>query len=447
IMSEKYITDRQLPDKAIDLMDEAGAKKHLSLIHIPKEIRELEKEKQKAMINRDKVFENHNFEESAKIQQQIELINQKLKPLKEKWEEDLKKISRVVIEDDIANIVAHRTGISVNKLVEGEIAKLNNMESNLHRRIIGQNLAVKSVSNAIRRGRAGLKEDNRPIGSFLFLGPTGVGKTKLAKALAEYLFDDENRIIRLDMSEYMEKHSVSKIIGSPPGYIGFEEGGQLTEKIKRNPYSVILFDEIEKAHPGVFNILLQILDDGRLTDSQGLTVSFKNTILIGTSNIGTGNLFNQKVLGFSQKEEELNYKLIRSKVLKELKKSFKPEFLNRIDDIIVFHPLEKEHILDILELFINDLNKKLEEKNISITISESLKTYLIERGYNVEYGARPMKRVIENNIENPLALSIINNEFKEGDIIQVGIDENKEIFFTKLSDGNKHKTTNKIIKH
>jgi ATP-dependent Clp protease ATP-binding subunit ClpC len=430
-MSEKYITNRQLPDKAIDLVDEAGAKKHLSLIYIPPEIRILEKEKQNAFSERDKAFTSNNFEKSAELQQQIERINQKLTPLKAEWEKNLKEMSRIVDEEDIANIVANRTGIAVSRLVETEKEKLKSMETNLHKRIIGQNVAVKSVSDSIRRGRAGLRDEARPIGSFLFLGPTGVGKTELAKALAEFLFDDENKIIRLDMSEYMERHTVSKIIGSPPGYIGFEEGGQLTEKVKRNPYSVVLFDEIEKAHPDVFNVLLQILDDGRLTDSHGNTVDFKNTILIGTSNLGTANLFNQKVLGFSQKEQELSYNEMRSKVLGEVRKFFKPEFINRIDDIIVFHSLERGHIGEILELFIKKLNKRLKDKNLSITFSDKLKEYLIEQGYSPEFGARPMKRTIEANIENLLAISIINSEFKENDIIFADISENKEIIFKR----------------
>ncbi len=431
VMSERYITDRQLPDKAIDIMDGAGAKKHLSLIYVPTNIRVLEKEKQQALAERDKAFTENDFEKSAVLQQKIEQINQKLSPLKKEWEINLQKISRRVEEEDIANIVANRTGISVNKLVESEIQKLSNMEENLHKRIIGQNLAVKTVSNAIRRGRSGLKDENRPIGSFLFLGPTGVGKTELAKALAEFLFDDENKIIRLDMSEYMERHSVSKIIGSPPGYVGFEEGGQLTEKIKRNPYSVILLDEIEKAHPDVFNLLLQILDDGRLTDSQGLTVSFKNTLIIGTSNIGTSELFKNKTLGFTTKEQEMNYNTMRNKVLSEFKKSFKPEFINRIDDIIVFHALEKEHVKKILELFTGKLNKRLSEKRLSIELSEDMKDYLVEQGYNIEFGARPMKRAIETYIENPLSLSLINGEFSEGDSIYAYLDSDNNVAFEK----------------
>lgn len=434
IMSEKYITDRYLPDKAIDLMDEAGAKKHLSLIYIPSEIRTFEKEKQKIISERDKAFSKNDFEKSAILQQQIEQIKQKLAPLQKEWENKLKNMSRIVEEENIANIVAERTGISVSKLVETEIEKLSNMEDNLHKRIIGQELAVKSVSNSIRRNRAGLKEEAKPIGSFLFLGPTGVGKTELAKALAEFLFDDENKIIRLDMSEYMERYSVSKIIGSPPGYVGFEEGGQLTEKVKRNPYSVILLDEIEKAHPDVFNILLQILDDGRLTDSQGITVNFKNTILIGTSNIGTHSLFNQKTLGFSAKEQELSYNDMKSKVLKEFKKLFKPEFINRIDDIIVFHALEKGHIRKILNLFINRMNKKLSEKKLSIIFSDELKEYIVTQGYDIEFGARPMKRAIENLVENPLAFSIINGKFQEGETIYANVNKENEVFFNIIKE-------------
>jgi len=432
-LSEKHISDRALPDKAIDLLDESGAQKHLALINVPVPIRELENEKNSLMQRQNEEFAKQDFEEVAELRQKILELDKKLSEEKMKWKEELNGIDAYVTENDIANIVATWTGIPVSKIKETEKEKLMHMEDNLHKRVIGQNNAIIAVSNAIRRNRAGLKEKNKPIGSFLFLGPTGVGKTELAKALAEFLLDDENRIIRLDMSEYMERHTVSKIIGSPPGYVGYDEGGQLTEKIRRNPYSVILLDELEKAHPDIFNILLQLLDDGRLTDAHGRVASFKNAIIIGTSNIGSKAISEtQKGIGFGTATETTKkYKQIQAMVLSEAKKLFKPEFLNRLDDLMVFHNLTPENVRAIADLMIDNLNKRLTDQKLSIEVSTEAKDKLAEDGFSEMYGARPLKRLIEDQIENPISMKIITGEFDFGHTIKVDL-ENDEYTFTKV---------------
>ncbi len=432
-LSEKYISDRALPDKAVDLLDEAGAQKHLTLNFIPPEIRKLENQKISLQQSQKDYFAKQEFQEVARIRQELIEVDKKLEKETRKWKKQLEKIEATVNSEDIANVVATWTKIPVNKIRETEAAKLMHMEDNLHKRVIGQDNAIKSLSNAIRRTRAGLKEKDRPIGSFLFLGPTGVGKTELAKALAEFLLDDENRLIRLDMSEYMEKHSVSKIIGSPPGYVGYDEGGQLTEKIRRQPYSVILLDELEKAHPDVFNILLQLLDDGRLTDAHGRVTSFKNAIIIGTSNIGTKAITDEthKGIGFGQSQSPKDYNEVRSLVLKEVQKLFKPEFLNRLDDMIVFHKLTPEQIRKIADLLLNNLSARLDEKNLSLEVSEKAKDQLAKDGYSETYGARPLKRLIEDQIENPISIKIINGEFNYGEKILVDLDDDEKLVFTK----------------
>ena len=423
-MSNRYINDRFLPDKAIDLLDEAGARRHLQMITIPPDIQALENAKKSLRREQSGAFVSNAFENVISIQNKINDIDGKLNKKKSDWDRELAEKSNIVTEDDIAAVISRSTGIPVHKIVESESVKLTNMEDRLHQRIIGQNDPIVAVSNAIRRNRVGLKDSNRPIGAFLFLGPTGVGKTELAKALAEFLFDDENKIIRLDMSEYMEKQSVARMIGSPPGYVGYDEGGQLTERVKRSPYSIVLLDELEKANEDVYDILLQIFDEGRLTDSQGSTVSFRNAIIIGTSNLGSSHIFdNSKHIGFSEAVTgEKNYELIKEKIMEETKKFFKPEFLNRIDDIIVFHPLEKEHIRDIANLMIHKLRKKVEESGYSLEITDAAKDKIAELGFSAEFGARPLRRVIENYIENPLSLKIISGEIKKGDTIN--IDEN-----------------------
>ncbi|GJL79133.1 MAG: negative regulator of genetic competence ClpC/MecB [Nitrospinaceae bacterium] len=433
-LSEKHVSDRSLPDKAIDLLYEAGAQKHLALINVPVPIRELENEKNHLMQRQNEEFARQEFEEVAEIRQKILELDKKLSEEKIKWQQELADIDAYVSEEDIANIVAAWTGIPVSKIQETEKDKLMRMEENLHKRVIGQNNAIIAVSNAIRRNRAGLKEKDKPIGSFLFLGPTGVGKTELAKALAEFLLDDENRIIRLDMSEYMEKHTVSKIIGSPPGYVGYDEGGQLTEKVRRNPYSVILLDELEKAHPDVFNILLQLLDDGRLTDAQGRVTSFKNAIIIGTSNIGSKAISEtEKGIGFGTTTETVKkYQQVQALVLSEAKKLFKPEFINRLDDLMVFHSLTEENIREIADLMIDNLNKRLTEQELHIEVSTKAKDKLAKDGFSEVYGARPLKRLIEDQIENPISMKIINGEFIFGDTIRVDL-ENDEYTFAKVT--------------
>jgi ATP-dependent Clp protease ATP-binding subunit ClpC len=423
-LSQKYISDRFLPDKAIDLIDEAGSRKHLNAIYIPPEVRELEKKRQEFLARQKELFTDQKFEEVALLRQDLLEAEKELSEEKKKWRAKSTPEDTLVTEEDIATIVSDSTGIPITRMVETESEKLKNMEENLHKRVIGQNNAIIAVSNAIRRNRAGLKEKDRPIGSFIFLGPTGVGKTELAKALAEFLMDDESRLIRLDMSEYMEKHSVSKITGSPPGYVGYEEGGQLTELIRRNPYSVVLLDELEKAHPDVFNILLQILDDGRMTDAHGRTVSFKNAIIIGTSNIGSQKIVDDKqAIGFGTSGDggKATYEEVKKMVLSEAKKYFKPEFLNRLDDLMVFHRLDEGHIRSVVDLLVSRLQTRLKENGLNIEVEEEARNKLAKDGYSPAYGARPLKREMENQIENPLSLMVIEGTINKGDIVQASV--------------------------
>ncbi|MCH5186387.1 MAG: ATP-dependent Clp protease ATP-binding subunit [Oscillospiraceae bacterium] len=423
-LSSRYITDRFLPDKAIDLVDEAASKKRLLNLTAPKDLKELEdrleqieKEKQEAIIAQD-------FEKAAKLRDTEKELKESFNSQKENWKDNSEKNEQIVDEEDIAGIVSDWTGIPVKKLEEAESEKLKNLESVLHERVIGQNEAVNAVARAIKRGRAGLKDPKRPTGSFLFLGPTGVGKTELSKALAEAMFGSEDAMIRVDMSEYMEKHSVSKFIGSPPGYVGFEEGGQLTEKIRRHPYSVLLFDEIEKAHPDVFNIMLQILEDGILTDAQGRRIDFRNTVVIMTSNLGAKNILgNTSRLGFGQKNDETQN--IREKVLDEVKRTFKPEFLNRIDEMIVFERLTEENIRDIARLMLSVLKQRLAENDIAAVFSDDSIKKIAKSGFDPVYGARPLRRAIQSEIEDMLSEKIINGEVKKGKNIEVDVEEDK----------------------
>jgi len=433
-LSEKHIYDRALPDKAVDLLDEAGAKKHLELIYVPPVIQQLEKERNEIIKEQKDAFDGQDFEKVAQLRQGVLEIDKKLSIEKVKWNADLNQVDHSVTAEDIANVVATWTGIPVNKIRETETEKLMNMEENLHKRVIGQDNAIVAISNAIRRNRAGLKDKDRPIGSFLFLGPTGVGKTELAKALAEFLLDDENRLIRLDMSEYMEKHSVSKIIGSPPGYVGYDEGGQLTEKVRRHPYSVILLDELEKAHPDVLNILLQLMDDGRLTDAHGRVTSFKNAIIIGTSNIGTKSITEGKTkgIGFAAVEDSSrDYNQVRSMVLNEVQKLFKPEFINRLDDLIVFHKLEPDQVRQIADLMLNNLTQRLQESDMTLEVTKKVRDQLAKDGFSEMYGARPLRRLIEEKIENAISMRIINGEFKHGDTIHVDFKKGDYVFTVK----------------
>ena len=431
-LSDRYITDRAQPDKAIDLLDEAGSKKHLEMHYTPPDIKRLENEKRTQTAQKMEAFEKQDFEEATKHHARLQVIEEHLAVEKEKWQKELKEKDSTVTPDDIAAIVSSWTGIPASRMLETEAKKLATMEEKIHERIVAQEAAVEAISNAIRRNRAGLREGTRPIGAFLFLGPTGVGKTELAKTLAEFLFDDETRIVRLDMSEYMERHEVAKLIGAPPGYIGYGEGGQLTEKIKRMPYAVILLDEIEKAHPDVFNMLLQVIDEGRLTDAQGHVISFRNSIIIGTSNIGSEKLAEKHEIGFNPSPGIISHEEAKEMVLSEVKKYFKPEFLNRLDDMIVFHSLTKEHISRILEILLKKLIKRLEEEGLFLEIDTEVREKLATEGFDPKYGARPLKRAIEREIENKLSLSIVNRQFQPGDKIRTVIKDN-EIGFEKIS--------------
>lgn len=433
-LSVRYITDRFLPDKAIDLIDEAASKVRLKENTPPKDIKDLENKINSIKKEKEESVRGQNFEKAAKLRDEQRKAQEQLEKIRDRWNKS-SKYANVVDEEVIAEVVGLWTGIPVNRMMEEETERLLKLEDILHERVIGQEQAIKSICTAIRRARAGLKDPNRPIGSFLFLGPTGVGKTELSKALAEAEFGDENQIVRIDMSEYMEKHSVSRLIGSPPGYVGYDEGGQLTEKVRRHPYSVVLFDEIEKAHPDVFNILLQILDDGRLTDSKGRTVDFKNTILIMTSNVGAKTIKKQKTLGFgtpnAQNQEKDEYEKMKENIMSELKKQFRPEFLNRIDDIIVFHSLNKDDISKIVKLMCKTLITRLEEMTIKLEMDEEAINLIAKSGFDLEYGARPLKRSIQKELENELSELILQGTIKSGDIVEATVKEGKMSFEVK----------------
>lgn len=427
-LSDRYITDRFLPDKAIDVMDEAGSRVHLANITVPKEIVDLELEVEKVRQSKNQVVKNQNYEEAAMLRDNEKKLLNELEQLKIEW--DIKSQSMVfdVTEDNVSDVVAMMTGIPVNRIADGESQKLVKMEEALKKVVIGQDEAVENISRAIRRARAGLKDPNRPIGSFVFLGPTGVGKTELAKQLAKFLFDTEDNMIRIDMSEYMEKFNVSRLVGAPPGYVGYEEGGQLTEKVRRKPYSVVLLDEIEKAHPDTFNILLQVLDDGILTDGLGRKVDFKNTIIIMTSNIGTRDIKLDKVFGFGEGKEGTKYEKMKSAIDETAKKVFSPEFMNRIDDMIVFKQLAKESIVKIVEVGIEKLMKRIKLQGITLDVTKAAKEYLAEKGYDQNYGARPLRRAIQKYLEDPLSEEILKGNFKEGSVIKVKHRKNAEDF-------------------
>ncbi len=435
-LSERYITDRFLPDKAIDVMDEAGARVHLSNIHVPKEILELEKSIEEIKAEKNQVVKMQNFEEAAKLRDKEKHLLDALDSAKQEWEERASESVYDVTEEDITSVIAMMTGIPVVKVAQSESRKLLSMEADLMKEVIGQDEAIKKITKAIQRTRAGLKDPSRPIGSFIFLGPTGVGKTELAKALTRYIFDSEDALIRADMSEYMEKFSVSRLVGAPPGYVGYEEGGQLTEKVRRKPYSVVLIDEIEKAHPDVFNILLQVLDEGILTDGLGRKVDFRNTIIIMTSNIGAKDIKNIGAgtgMGFSPPDDIAGtYKNMKSTIEDALKRVFNPEFLNRIDDIVVFHQLEKQHIFKIIDITAGKLFKRLREMGIEVEIDEKAKEFLVDKGYDQKYGARPLKRALQKYVEDPLAEEMLRGRFTEGSLIRITFDEvEKELHFAE----------------
>ena len=429
-MSSRYINDRFLPDKAIDLIDEAASKTRLGVYLKPDAIKNLEDEISAMDAQKEAAIKEEAYEKAGEIKKKQLKKLEKLEKLKEKWENDKHNKRMVVGENEIADVVSDWTKIPVKKLAMEESERLMNLEKILHERVVGQDEAVTAVAKAIRRGRVGLKDPKRPIGSFLFLGPTGVGKTELSKALADAMFGSENALIRVDMSEYMEKHSVSKMIGSPPGYVGYEEGGQLSEKVRRNPYSVILFDEIEKAHPDVFNILLQVLDDGHITDSTGRKVDFKNTVIIMTSNAGAQNIISPKNLGFaSDNSKEHNHAVMKERVMEEVKSIFKPEFLNRIDETIVFHTLTKENIGSIVDILLASINKRIKEQmNMTIKLDEAARNYIIDNGYDEKYGARPLKRALQSKVEDELAEKILEGTFKSGDTVLVGLSDDKLTF-------------------
>ncbi|MFB1051348.1 ATP-dependent protease ATP-binding subunit ClpC [Paraliobacillus sp. JSM ZJ581] len=425
-LSNRYITDRFLPDKAIDLIDEAASRVRLRSYTAPPNLKELEQSLEEVRKEKDAAVQSQEFEKAASLRDNEQRLRKELETTKEKWKEEQGQQSSEVTVEDIAAIVSTWTGVPVSALTKDESERLLNLESVLHDRIIGQEEAVDAVSKAIRRARAGLKDPKRPIGSFIFLGPTGVGKTELARALAESMFGDEDAMIRIDMSEYMEKHTTSRLVGSPPGYVGYEEGGQLTEKVRRKPYSVVLLDEVEKAHPEVFNILLQVLEDGRLTDSKGRLVDFRNTVLIMTSNVGASELQQNKFVGFTLDDEVADYKDMKSKVTEEMKKAFRPEFLNRIDEIIVFHSLERKHMKDIVTLMVEQLQKRLVDQEIDFELSDEAIEKIAEEGFDPEYGARPLRRSIQKNVEDLLSEALLKEEIKKGQKINVGLNDKGE---------------------
>ncbi|MDD5129202.1 MAG: ATP-dependent Clp protease ATP-binding subunit [Candidatus Omnitrophica bacterium] len=427
-LSDRYISGRFMPDKAIDLIDEAGSHARLSVLIVPPEIKNLEANVESLRKEKESYIKSQDFEKAASLRDQERIARQELEKLNKEWGQAKDKMRPEVTGEDIAKIVAQWTGIPTFRLEEKESEKLLKIEEELHKRVVGQNEAIEAIAHAVRRSRAGIKDPKRPIGSFIFLGPTGVGKTLLARALAEFMFGDEDALLQLDMSEYMEKFNLSRLIGAPPGYVGYEEGGQLTERVRRRPYAVILLDEIEKAHPDVFNLLLQVFEEGRLTDSFGRKVDFKNTIIIMTSNVGAEMIRKTGSLGFKTQKEEVTYQDMKEKLLEAVKHSFKPEFLNRIDDIIVFRQLVKEDLVRIVDLEIAYVAERLKEQNISLEVSREAKDFLIEKGFDPVFGARPLKRTIQRYLEDSLAQEIISKKYKEGSSIKV-TRKNEELIF------------------
>ena len=424
-LSERYIADRFLPDKAIDLIDEAASKMRLDMESAPAEVKELERRIHHMQDEEEAAVQRQDYEAAASLKAEIVGLETEYNDVKCRWQAE-KRLDGVVRDEEIAALISQWTGIPVARMLESEAGKLVDMEARLHERLVDQEEAVSAVSEAIRRSRAGLKNPRRPIGSFIFLGPTGVGKTELAHALAWFLFDDEDAIVRLDMSEYMEKHTVSRLIGAPPGYIGYDEGGQLTEAVRRRPYRLILFDEIEKAHPDVFNILLQLLEDGRLTDGHGRSVDFKNTVVIMTSNLGTSE-FQRQAVGFA-KGEDLGETDMRKSIEAELKRTFRPELLNRIDDIVIFSPLREEHLRKIVELMLRDTEERLGERAVKLEVDDEARTWLIGRGHDPVYGARPLRRAIERHVENPLSSRLLSGEIRDGDLVRVSVHDDELAF-------------------
>ncbi|HOA17530.1 MAG TPA: ATP-dependent Clp protease ATP-binding subunit, partial [Fervidobacterium sp.] len=438
-LSQRYITDHYLPDKAIDVLDEAGARARLKLFVMPSELQLLKLQIESAKKEKEQAVSSQNYESAAELKAREQELREEYSQKYNAWMKGIEDQIVTVDVPDIEEVVAGWTGIPLRKLEETEREKLLKLESALHERVVGQEEAINAIARAIRRARSGLKDPRRPVGAFLFLGPTGVGKTELAKALAEYLFGDEKSLVRFDMSEYMEKFSVSRLIGAPPGYVGYEEGGALTEKVRRRPFSVILFDEIEKAHPDVFNILLQIMDDGRLTDSQGHIVDFRNTIVIMTSNIGGSEIVSSKKnLGFVENETyEQDFSEMKDKVIDEVKKVFRPEFINRVDEIIVFHKLTKEHIEQIIEILLRDIRARLSEREINLVLSPEAKEFLVNVGYDSVYGARPLKRAIQRYIEDPLAEELLRGDIESESEVLVVPEGEKLTFISQKKETQK----------
>ncbi len=418
-LSDRYISDRYQPDKSIDVMDEAGARVHLANIVIPKDITELETDIKKIRGEKDAVVRSQNFEMAATLRDKEKTLIKKLEDKKQQWNDEQDESFATATEEDVADVVSMMTGIPVNRVAQSESDRLLKMSDELKQRVVGQDEVIEKLSKAIRRTRAGLKDPNRPIGSFVFLGPTGVGKTYLAKELAKYLFNDDDALIRIDMSEFMEKFSVSRLTGAPPGYVGYEEGGQLTEKVRRHPYSVVLFDELEKAHPDVFNLLLQVLDEGYVTDGLGRKVDFRNTVLIMTSNIGAREITKGGGFGFSKADPDSDYEAMRSRIVDQVKNVFNPEFINRVDDIVVFRQLGMQDMVKIIDLVIDDMLQKVKDRNIKIELTKAAKDFLTENGFDPVYGARPLKRIIQKFIEDPIAEEILRGKFGDGSVIQV----------------------------
>ena len=424
-LSARYVTDRHLPDKAIDLMDEAAAKLRVALYSMPSDLKKKKSEIDRLLAEEEQAGMERDYERAARKKAERLRLETEFNENRDKWEAD-HKLDEVVDESDIADVVSQWTGIPINQMMQTEAERLLDMEAKLHERIIGQEEAIHAIADAIRRARSGLKDPNRPIGSFVFIGPSGVGKTELAKALAEFMFDDEDALVRLDMSEYREQHTASRLFGAPPGYVGYEEGGQLTEAVRRRPYRVILFDEIEKAHPEVWNSLLQILDDGRLTDGQGRLVDFRNTVLIMTSNLGTEFIRKGGTLGFIQKDSSQEDKDAQIKIEKALKDTFRPEFLNRIDEVIIFSPLTLEQMYDIVDLQMNEIHQRLDEHGLSVDLTEKARKWLASEGFDPNFGARPLKRTLQKFVESPLSVELLSGDFKQGDNVLVDLDESGE---------------------
>jgi len=430
-LSDRYISGRFLPDKAIDVIDETSSKVRLSTMTAPPDLKNLENEIRRLSKEKEQAVNNQNFEEAARLRDEEHKAKERLEEIKNQWRKRHIDKEITIGEEDVAEVIASWTGIPMPRLEEKESERLLRMEKEIHKRVVGQDEAVSAIANAVRRSRTGLKNPKRPIGSFIFLGPTGVGKTLLARALAEFMFGSEDALLQLDMSEYMEKFNVSKLIGAPPGYVGYEEGGQLTERVRRKPYSVILLDEIEKAHPDVFNMLLQVLEEGRLTDSFGRHVDFRNTILIMTSNVGADLIRKRGSLGFKVQKEELSYQEMKEKLMDEVKKTFKPEFLNRIDDVIVFHPLSREDLEKIVEIEVREVKERLKEQDVTIELTKEAKDFLINKGFDPTFGARPLKRTISRYLEDPLAQSLLRGEIQKNQAILVKVKDDRLIFENK----------------